>query len=100
MLSGSVEWNISLEKWGLRHKPTKDYPNRVVAAPVQKMWIEKPRSSSQDPIIGGRFEIPFRSLFLRDPGDREGDFLMTHEDITRLARDIWRVDVILAAENE
>jgi hypothetical protein len=26
------------------------------------MWIEKPRSSSQDPIIGGRFEIPFRSL--------------------------------------
>ncbi|OQE88582.1 hypothetical protein PENNAL_c0016G07080 [Penicillium nalgiovense] len=91
---------ITLEQWGLRHKPTKDYPNRVVAAPVQKMWIEKPRSSSQDPIIGGRFEIPFRSLFLRDPGDNEGDFLMTHEDITRLARDIWRVDVIIAAGNE
>ncbi|KAJ6191389.1 hypothetical protein N7519_001410 [Penicillium mononematosum] len=79
---------------------TADHPDRVIAAPVQKMWIEKPRPSTQDPIIGGGFEIPFRSLFLRDPLGNEDDFTMTHEDITRLARDIWRVEAILATEKE
>jgi hypothetical protein len=91
---------ITLEQWGLRHEPTKDHPDRVIAEPIQKMWIEKPQSSGQDHIIDGRFEIPFRSLFLRDPEGNEDGFFMTHEDITRLARDIWRVDAILAAENE
>jgi hypothetical protein len=91
---------ITLEQWELRHEPTKDHPDRVIAEPIQKMWIEKPQSSGQDHIIDGRFEIPFRSLFLRDPEGNEDGFFMTHEDITRLARDIWRVDAILAAENE
>ncbi|KAJ5794704.1 hypothetical protein N7457_001303 [Penicillium paradoxum] len=91
---------ITLEQWELQHKPTEEHPDRVIAGPVQKMWIEKPRSSGQDPTIGGRFEIPFRSLFLRDCQGNEHDFLMTHDDITRLARDVWRIETILTAENQ
>ncbi|KAJ5206564.1 hypothetical protein N7491_002821 [Penicillium cf. griseofulvum] len=91
---------IKLEQWGLVPKPTRKYPNRVTAEPVQNMWIKKPLSSGEDPTIGGRFEIPFKSLFLRDRQGDEEDFLMTHEDITRIARDVWRVDTILTAQRQ
>ncbi|KAJ5931636.1 hypothetical protein N7516_006125 [Penicillium verrucosum] len=101
-MTASVDkWNkrITLEQWELKHKPTKTNPDRIIADPVQKMCIAKPQSSSQNPTISGSFEIPFRSLFLRDCQGNEHDFVMTHEDITRLARDIWRVGTILSAQD-
>ncbi|KXG53416.1 uncharacterized protein PGRI_004660 [Penicillium griseofulvum] len=88
---------ITLEQWELKPQPTRDHPKRLIAHPVQKMWIQKPRQTGQKPIVGGRFEIPFRSIFLREPQGSEADFLMTNEEIERIARDVWRVDTIIDA---
>jgi hypothetical protein len=89
---------ITLEQWELR--PMKDRPDQGIAEPTQVMWIEKPQHSHHEPTIGERFEIPFKSLFLRDRQRTEVDMVMTREDLSRLARDVWRVDMILTAQNQ
>ncbi|KAJ5584925.1 uncharacterized protein N7459_004725 [Penicillium hispanicum] len=88
--------NISIEQWELIDRPTETVQHRYTLNKVQGISVEKPKDG-QTPIVRGRFEIPFSSIFLRDPQNNETNLVMTKEDIIQIARQVWAVNSIMIA---
>jgi hypothetical protein len=84
---------ILIERW----EPCATRPGatttRRAAAPVLQQSITITRNATTNPVsylvIGGPLVLPFRLLFLRDPGPQEGDFVMSVPELESYARTVW-----------
>ncbi|KAK2800343.1 hypothetical protein FQN50_008159 [Emmonsiellopsis sp. PD_5] len=58
---------------------------------MQEIKIERGRAGQQQPNITGsnNLVIPFQSIMLRQPGQGEGDFVFTREDLLEVAEEVW-----------
>jgi hypothetical protein len=57
---------------------------------AQRILIKKGRDSSSPIIDGGPFTVPFHALLLDEPGEGEGDFVLTDDMLLHdLADCVW-----------
>ncbi|KAK2796325.1 hypothetical protein FQN51_009415 [Onygenales sp. PD_10] len=58
---------------------------------MQEIKIERGRAGQQQLNItgGNSLVIPFQSIMLRQPGQGEGDFVFTREDLLEVAGEVW-----------
>lgn len=63
---------------------------------TQRILIKKGKNGQEPTITGGDLVIPFKSLFLTEPGEGESDFVMTEDMLVHdIAELVWA-----AIENE
>jgi hypothetical protein len=90
---------IITEWWeeGQQTRPGATTTRRAAATnflqPVLQQSITITRDVTNDSyhVTGGALVLPFRPLFLRDPGSQEGDFIISIPELTDYARYVWEV---------
>jgi hypothetical protein len=64
----------------------------------QKIGIKRGKGSEGPTITGGNLTIPFASVLLDNPGEGEGDFVITAEELLQDAELVWMATDIEAEE--
>ncbi|KAJ5356669.1 hypothetical protein N7517_011278 [Penicillium concentricum] len=78
---------ISFEIWDLRRAPQGVNP---FPFPSQRMEIVRNPAPNR-PKIDGRIEIPYEDIYLQQKGANDTNFILTDEDVTKIAKKIWIV---------
>lgn len=55
----------------------------------QSIEISRDRTTDSYHVTSGALILPFRLLFLRDPGPHEGDYIISIQELEGYASDVW-----------
>lgn len=80
---------IILERWENRPTPVARPSTRSNLSEQPTLGRRIQIDLSSDTVTGSPLKIPFRKIFLREPGAREGDVVLVTADLLSWANGIW-----------
>lgn len=80
--------NIYVTSWERGAIPTRHHPNPDPRI-VQEIKIYRGQNGQPPCLTGDDLVIPFHKMMLRSPGQGEGDFVFTKEELLELAEGVW-----------
>jgi hypothetical protein len=77
--------SVTVQRWALNPPPCRS-PVKL----IQTMHITRGRGADSDQHqISGSLHVPFGDCFLRPKRGNETDFVLSNDDITEIAEDVW-----------